>query len=65
MSETLPPLEWKDEISADYFVRLNDGVFGRFQIEMLAYGSNRVGLEAHLNPNAGSRNLTADPSKHD
>lgn len=64
MPSSMPAIDWKDQISADYFVRFNDGVFGRFQIEMLAYGSNRVSLESHINPKVGSRNLTADPDKH-
>jgi len=64
MPSSMPTTDWRDEISADYFVRFNDGIFGRFQIEMSASGSHQVRLEAHLNPKVGSRNLTANPDKH-
>ncbi len=64
MPSSLPEMDWKDEISIDYFVRFNDGVFGRFQVDMLARGRHSVQLESHLNPKVGSRNLTADPDKH-
>ena len=54
-------LQWSSRINKDYFVRFENGRYGRFQLTV----SGETGFcrfESYLNP-SGSRNLEVDPAK--
>ena len=54
-------LQWSSRINKDYFVRFENGRYGRFQLT----ASGETGFcrfESYLNP-SGSRNLEVDPTK--
>jgi hypothetical protein len=62
MPASLPPQEWSDSVFRSYFVKFDDGKFGRIDIEMKALGDHFVIWKSYLNPKVGSRNLEAEPT---
>ena len=54
--------KWQPQAQREYFIKLNEGLYGRIQLKMIAQGNHFFRLEAYLNP-SGSRNLEFDPSK--
>jgi hypothetical protein len=57
----LPRPEWQDDVERSYWVRFRDGLFGRVKVRMIAGGAHYSIVSGYINPNEGSRNLTADP----
>lgn len=65
MPASLVGLKWQRSMNFSFFVRFNDGIHARFDAEMMAgYDPPRMVFESQLNPESGSRNLTADPDKN-
>ena len=60
MSQTAE--KWQPQAQREYFVKLNEGLYGRIQMKIIAQGNHFFRLEAYLNP-SGSRNLEFDPGK--
>ncbi|TLD72720.1 carboxypeptidase regulatory-like domain-containing protein [Phragmitibacter flavus] len=60
ISASLPLGEWRDTVMRSYFVKFNDGVMARVDIEMIAHGDHFAMWKSYLNPKAGSRNLESD-----
>jgi len=48
---------WHSYIKKDYFVKLADGTYARFHIQMNAGGDNGFLIRSYWNPQPGSRNL--------
>ncbi len=55
---------WRRGVVASYFLCFSDGVFGRINFDFDGDEEPFCSIESHLNPQIGSRNLTADPDKH-
>lgn len=55
---------WRRGVVASYFLRFNDGVFGRINFDFYGDEEPFCSLESHLNPRVGSRILTANPDKN-
>lgn len=60
VSASLPLGVWRDTVMRSYFVKFNDGVMARVDIEMIAHGDHFVLWKSYLNPKVGSRNLESD-----
>jgi hypothetical protein len=54
-------LQWSSRINKEYFVRFENGTYGRFQLTMSG-DTGFCRFESYLNP-SGSRNLEVDPAK--
>jgi hypothetical protein len=54
-------LQWSSRINKEYFVRFENGRYGRFQI-IVSGETGFCRFESYLNP-SGSRNLEVDPAK--
>ncbi len=63
MSKSLPPTEWKSSVERSFFVRFEDDVYARVDVEMRTGGSHFVVVKGYLNPKRGSRNLEAPPKR--
>jgi hypothetical protein len=48
---------WRDSITGDYFVKLENGMYGRIQLTVNAGGAQIFYINGYLNPKRGSRNL--------
>lgn len=57
MPASLAPNEWRGFTERSYFIRFDDGIFARADVEMRAGGDHFVVWQSFLNPKAGSRNL--------
>lgn len=53
--------QWEDSVEKSYFIRFNDDIYARVNLEMIAHGAHFVVFSSYLNPNAGSRNLEIAP----
>lgn len=63
MPASLPTDMWKDRFERTYFLKFNDGVYGRIYLRMHAHGAHVLIFRSWLNPKSGSRNLESDPTK--
>lgn len=63
MPASLPATQWKNSARRSYFVRFDDDVFARVNLDMEAGGGHFFIWESFLNPKAGSRNLEFDPTR--
>jgi hypothetical protein len=63
MPATLPAGQWHGFAKRSYFIRFDDGIFARANLEMRAGGDHFVVWESFLNPTPGSRNLEYDPNR--
>jgi Carboxypeptidase regulatory-like domain len=54
---------WSGLAERSYFLRFNDGIFARVDLQMHAGGDHFVVWESYLNPEPGHRNLEFDPAK--
>jgi hypothetical protein len=55
--------KWKKRFKKDYFAKLPDGTYARFQFEFTSGGEHFFMVESYLNPKPGSHNLEYDPEK--
>jgi hypothetical protein len=53
--------QWRSFAERSYFIRFDDGTFGRADLRMHAHGDHFVVWESFFNSNPGSRNLENDP----
>src|SRR5205807_16741 len=54
MPASLPPDEWRGSAERSYFIRYNDGIFARANLEIRAGGDHFVVWQSFLNPTRGS-----------
>lgn len=54
---------WQPRKARDYFAKLSDGRYARFNFTMIAGGDHFFRLESFLNPAPDSRNLEYDPKQ--
>jgi hypothetical protein len=63
MPGSLPPDQWHGFARRSYFIRFNDCIFARVNVEMRAAGDHFVAWESYLNPKPQSRNLEYSPEQ--
>lgn len=61
MSRSIDSAQWDPDFNKDYFVKFNNGVYGRFFVGFSSGGWNGLDFVAEMNPKHGSRNLEAKP----
>lgn len=62
MPASVPAAQWQDVVKKGFFVRFDDGVFARIEVNLAAPPNGSVSITGFLNPKTGSRNLEKDPS---
>ncbi len=63
MPSSLGRSTWNDTIQRSFFVRFDDGEYGRIEVDIAAPPHGSVSIGGYYNPKIGSRNLESDPNK--